>query len=315
MKTPKLRYRPERGTYVVTWKGKLITLGTNEREAQEKYDDLIGGGMTIGGLKDLYLAWARKNLSESTVAIKAHRLDKWAASVGEETPANTHQPQKTNDWAQEQGNSSTTAKCLAEVSSLFNWAVKMGHVKGNPVSKLPRPKPKKRLHFIPLPELPEFLEKCRALSPDFGDFVTVQINTGARTQEMIRFKPEHWDGEKLTIHGDDSKTRDVRTVFVSSSAKAILEKRCGAGPDYLLTSPRGGKWSSSLLSYYFGQVGEKICGTTIRHSYAVAQLEKGVDPVLLAKLMGHANVKMIYETYGHLERCQLLKKIAEEDVV
>lgn len=48
--------------------------------------------------------------------------------------------------------------------------------------------------------------------------------------------------------------------------------------------------------------GPKYCLYHFRHSYCTRALKKGVDPVTLAELMGHASAAMIFRIYQHL--CQ-----------
>ena len=39
---------------------------------------------------------------------------------------------------------------------------------------------------------------------------------------------------------------------------------------------------------------------TLRHVYASLQIEQGVSPKRLQRLMGHATLKLTLDTYGHL---------------
>lgn len=38
----------------------------------------------------------------------------------------------------------------------------------------------------------------------------------------------------------------------------------------------------------------------LRHVYASLQIERGITPKRLQKLIGHASLKMTLDTYGHL---------------
>jgi len=38
----------------------------------------------------------------------------------------------------------------------------------------------------------------------------------------------------------------------------------------------------------------------LRHVYASLQIEQGISPKRLQKLIGHATLKMTLDTYGHL---------------
>ena len=45
-----------------------------------------------------------------------------------------------------------------------------------------------------------------------------------------------------------------------------------------------------------------LCGTVIRHVYTTEALQKGVNPVALAELLGHRDVTTLSKNYAHLFR-------------
>ncbi len=53
----------------------------------------------------------------------------------------------------------------------------------------------------------------------------------------------------------------------------------------------------------------KLCATTLRHSWAHYQLEVGQDSLIVSKLMGHVDGRMLATRYGHVEEG---KRLAEE---
>jgi site-specific recombinase XerC len=46
----------------------------------------------------------------------------------------------------------------------------------------------------------------------------------------------------------------------------------------------------------------KTSAYVIRHTWATEALERGVDPITVATIMGHKGLKQLYETYQHLNR-------------
>ena len=48
------------------------------------------------------------------------------------------------------------------------------------------------------------------------------------------------------------------------------------------------------------EIGKRTYPHLMRHSYATWALSKGMNPVTLAKILGHANLTMIMTTYSHL---------------
>ncbi len=53
----------------------------------------------------------------------------------------------------------------------------------------------------------------------------------------------------------------------------------------------------------------KLCATTLRHSFAHHQLESGQDSLIVSKLLGHVDGRMLATRYGHIEEG---KRLAEE---
>jgi integrase len=48
------------------------------------------------------------------------------------------------------------------------------------------------------------------------------------------------------------------------------------------------------------KLGFQVCAYTIRHTWATEALERGVDPISLAILMGHKDTTMVAKVYQHL---------------
>jgi integrase len=50
------------------------------------------------------------------------------------------------------------------------------------------------------------------------------------------------------------------------------------------------------------KLGTRYCLYVFRHSWATRALERGVDPLTVAILMGHADPSMLAKTYQHLSQ-------------
>ena len=55
----------------------------------------------------------------------------------------------------------------------------------------------------------------------------------------------------------------------------------------------------------------KLCATTLRHSWAHHRLESGQDSLIVSKLMGHVDGRMLATRYGHIEEGQRLGLVRE----
>jgi integrase len=55
-----------------------------------------------------------------------------------------------------------------------------------------------------------------------------------------------------------------------------------------------------------------LCAYLFRHTFATDALERGVDVITLAELMGHKNATMLSQVYQHVrQRTQHMKAAAE----
>ena len=68
----------------------------------------------------------------------------------------------------------------------------------------------------------------------------------------------------------------------------------------------GNPWTKDSINCRFQRLskklGKRLCAYAIRHSYATEGLKSGMDSLILAQLMGHADTTMLARTYSHLAR-------------
>jgi len=70
------------------------------------------------------------------------------------------------------------------------------------------------------------------------------------------------------------------------------------------------EWSEAQADFWQPRFGPH----TLRHVYASLQIEQGVSPKRLQKLMGHATLKLTLDTYGHLWPDESADKTRARDV-
>ncbi len=60
---------------------------------------------------------------------------------------------------------------------------------------------------------------------------------------------------------------------------------------------------------------KRFCMHALRHTYATRAIEKGIQPKVLQKLLGHASIKTTMDRYVHVTDDSLLKAIKQfEDI-
>ena len=120
----------------------------------------------------------------------------------------------------------------------------------------------------------------------------------------------------------------VWLMAAPKAAKALDDKETCERPEYVFPNDAGGVWSYTnfrarfwvpLMNHCglvtsepadahirkFVKANAEFCAPVfsphmLRHVYASLQIEQGVTPKRLQKLIGHATLKMTLDTYGHL---------------
>lgn len=171
----------------------------------------------------------------------------------------------------------------------------------------------------------------------FGPAMLIYLHTGLRLGELIGCSPDDYnpDTGELKIHGnvesitscDDKgiptkgvtyiyqntpKTEDSeRTIKLNLTAQRYLypyylrAKR--ANSKFLLMSPKSNKCASiSTMQTTYTKVTANACINephgihTLRHTCATHLLRNGNDIKVVSAILGHASVKITYDTYIHL---------------
>lgn len=191
------------------------------------------------------------------------------------------------------------------MQTALNWAVKEGLIEQSPIAKLQKSSPGRR-------DNPDTEEDHKAIlsvttSGEFRDVLTLAWETGARPQELLRAEARHFDRKlsALMIPPEEAKGHRWRAVYLSETAREIVQKLAAVHPDGpLLRNRNGHGWTISATSCMFGRIkkkiGKRFCLYDYRHGWATAALERGIDPVSVSVLMGHADSSMLCRVYQHL---------------
>ncbi len=325
MSFPHPWFRKSKNCWYVQMAGKQISLGPDKKKAMAKYRQLLqakGIGdaddtITVHELADAYAAWIKDNRAPTTYKFRKIVLNTLKRHISESLKAVKLKPYHVDEWIKtlrvKSPNTIHARKCL--VISMFHWGKRYGYINTNPVENMPKPTPQPRRDFLPAERFPELLDA--AGSVELQNFIFVMLETGARTQEMVRFRADHFDGSKFTLPADEAKCKDrVRVVYLPDRSKGIaagLAKKYTSGP--IFRAPNGRPWTNNGLLLQFSRLrktlGVPLCATTLRHSWCHYQLTHGMDPLTVAKLMGHKDLKQIARTYGHLENSPWLEQQAK----
>lgn len=151
---------------------------------------------------------------------------------------------------------------------------------------------------------------------EFRDFLTAMWETGSRPQEVRIVESHHVDDGRWVFERKNSKgKRKRRVVYLTTIAKEItlrlMEKH---SEGQLFRNTQGRAWTRNSIGLRFRRLEKKlgfpICAYAIRHSWATRQLQRGMPAIIVAKLMGHSDTRMLERVYEHLDDADLRQAIA-----
>lgn len=203
----------------------------------------------------------------------------------------------------------TRNHALTVLGLVYSWGVRFGHVRENPLKLMPKPRPEKRTEVITPAEAEIFASgiACQA----FRDLVTALRETGCRPGEIYTLTADRVDLEAGTwrVH---NKTRrktgeKYRTVYLSDAALELSRRLAGENASgTVFRNGKGKAWTSQAVDRRFRvrrkalKLPDSCIPYAFRHLYVTDCLEKGIPPLTIAELVGHADLKMIMAVYSKL---------------
>ena len=205
---------------------------------------------------------------------------------------------------------------LALFSCMMNLAEKWGirPMNTNPCKYIDRYPENKRDKYLTMEDLEKVGKAMQALKHQESHYALSAIKmimvTGCRTGEILNAKWEYIDFHESKLNLPDSKT-GARTIHLSPSAIDILNS-LPRHAGYVFRSPRQNKRLTTLRCLW-----KKICKLTelkdfrlhdLRHTYASFAVSGGFSLPIIAKMLGHADIKTT-ERYAHLHQDPVNKAI------
>lgn len=206
-----------------------------------------------------------------------------------------------------------------QLTALFTHASKIYDLKSNPCKKVKRmgSSDSRSLDFWTYDEFKQFIGTVEPGSMYHLVFDTLFF-TGMRVGEMLALTPEDIDLEKNQIsitktYYRTNKTdvitepktkQSIRTVeipeFLKREFKAFIEAHYEM-PDDERLFPVVQESVQHKLKHDTEKSGvKKIRVHDLRHSHVAYLINKGVDPLLIKERLGHKDIQITLNTYGHL---------------
>jgi integrase len=337
-------------------------------EAREKCQKVLGNvahgrhplhglsgmdGLTLGQfIEETYTPWVRTNRirTAGNTLEKLQRLFRtWFSD-----PLSTITIERLESWKTRRlrgGSKATTVlRDLFTLSSVLSRAVKVGHLKENPIRRVDKPRVDRRpkVRFLDNAEETRLRDALRArdirmreargsantwrqardielLPPlqHFGDHLTpavlLSMNTGLRRGELLRLRWEsvNFSLQLLTVEGGHAKNRQTRHVPLNEEAMSLLRRwreQSDGGP-LVFGFSTGFKtaWSQTLKRARI----TSFRWHDLRHHFASRLVQLGVPLNTVRDLLGHSSVAMSLR-YAHLapdQRREAVAKLNEKPIL
>ncbi|MCY4503016.1 MAG: tyrosine-type recombinase/integrase [Alphaproteobacteria bacterium] len=199
-------------------------------------------------------------------------------------------------------------KALALLRQILNHAIACGHIGTNPARGIAHNPDRKLTRFLSREEIARLhgvLDRHAggsASEAQQADIIRLLLLTGCRKSEIVRLRRDEAKGDRLELR--DSKT-GPRAVWLNGPARQIVERRLrqGNGP-WVFPSPLdpARPRCPDLLLWYRArrEAGiEDVRLHDLRHTVASQAAINGVPLPTVARLLGHANVRMTMR-YAHV---------------
>ncbi len=170
----------------------------------------------------------------------------------------------------------------------------------------------KRISVVHTPRL-LFLnrEECRALlatcTPALRDLVLAALYSGCRVGELASLRVEDVGHQVFGLRIAAFKRSPARFVFLPDEGMAFFLRMIeGKAPkDFVLRSEKGKVWKRQHASLFRRAVQQANLPPDfvfhgLRHTYASDLIRQGVPIEVVARQLGHADIRTVAETYGHI---------------
>jgi integrase len=318
--------------YVKDDHGKAIRLDPSEQEAYRIWQNMRNAATTlnhprssIGPLVEAWLVEHKPQLTSDRYYAVGNYLGRFVDGLGPATPARSVTASSVINWAATQlkvsskGNAkpwSQWAKhdAMACVKRVFKWAHSEGFIPRNPIASLKLRKPRGRSRTITDAEHQQLIAGARsqkANGPQFAIYL-IASHCGARPQQIrdVTAAHVHQSGTCWVFqeHKTDEDGKPL-VVYINPCLQTltkILSATHPKGP--LFRQENGEPWKKDTVTLRLRRLrrklkmDESVVAYCYRHSFATDALLAGVPVATVAALLGHKDIRMVSQVYGHLDQ-------------
>ena len=327
-------YRQFNDTWYITRNGAQIPLAkgkANKKDAERAFYRLMAGetphdhrpsDQRVVAVLDLFLEYTQKHTAADTYQWYRGYLQDFADRHGT-LRVEDLRPYHVTSWLDSHPTwKNSRRSAIVAIKRAFNWAADEGIISANPIKKIKKPPATRRERLLTDAEKQKVVDS--ATDTAFRDLLVALRETGARpgevasvTAAMVDVKAGTWT---LPEHKTKRKTQKPRVIYLNRCMLTLTRKLMAQRPDGpLFRNANGRPWNRNAIRCRFrrlrkkANLGDDLVAYLFRHAFATDALEQGVPVAAVAELLGHTDMQMISEHYGHLaEKRQHLRKMAEQ---
>jgi|GEM_PF-1430795 len=288
-------------------------------------------------LIEAYLSWSRQNLSAETHRVnqyycqlfaehcgtvsaremKPFHVTKWITTMmsperveremvrrAAELEAGTVEKRQLGGIPKVWG-ASTAHNGRTTAFRVFSWAKDEGLLPENPLAGMKRPKPPSRQRAMSDGEFTKLYENAGG---PFADYLLALRETGARPKELrdLLWTQVQEDRLVLTKHKTSRKVGKARVIILSEAMQDMMKRINGNGSDHVFLNTEGQPWTMNAVRLQMSRLRERLglandlCVYLCRHGFGTRAILNGVNPSVVAELMGHNSLEMVSKVYVHL---------------
>jgi integrase len=204
---------------------------------------------------------------------------------------------------------STAHNARAVAFRVYSWAKDEGLLPLNPLAGMKRPKPPPRQRAM---TDEEFNALYAQAGGPFRDFLLALRETGARPKELreLRWEQVQSDRWVLTKHKTAQKVKKARVIILTEKMRQKMEwlrLRSGGNPhSHVFLNTEGQPWTMNAVRLQISRLRRSLglradlCAYLARHGFGTRAILNGVNPAVVAELMGHTSLEMVSKVYVHL---------------
>lgn len=279
--------------------------------------------MQMAKFVDIYFSDKKNELKANSIRNKQHMINKHIIpyfgdkKLNEITPADIIQWQKI---IQKNKFSKTYERMIQnQINALFNHAQRIYNLKENPCKKVKRmgKSDADKLDFWIKEEYDRFISGVDRKSEDYLMF-EILFWTGIREGELLSLTIADFDMTNNLLHINKTYHRidgkdvistpktdnSVRTIIIPNFLKEEVQKYISyhyGFPENERLFPIVARTLQKRMKRYEKKTGVKpIRVHDLRHSHVAYLINQGVEPLIIKERLGHKNIQITLNTYGHL---------------